>query len=230
MEETIDMRLGTAVHSFILEGKKPEYVLRPEFVPGTTDKWHGAKKECKEWLTAQTLPVLTQDEEDRQMRMINALLQDKRAIRLLELCNLREVPVFTEYQGLPFKCRLDAFMLTDGHRPIIMDLKKTTSAKPRDFRNKVLYDFHYDMQAQVYRNLVALKYGMDEPPDYIWCVVEDSKAAHVQLFGMSEEIEKSGQDKLQKSVDAYKSCIENNEWPGYEYWSDSANEDGIIIL
>ena len=229
-EETIDMRLGTNVHSFILEGKMPEYVVRPEFTPGTDEKWHGAKAACKQWLAAQTLPVLTVEEEERQMRMVKALSEDKLTQKLLNLCPEREVPIFVEFMGLPFKCRLDAFK-RDG-KPLILDLKKAVSADPRVFRRKTIYDFNYDFQARLYQNLVALKFELEEPPDFAWIVQEDSKAAHVQVFGMSEEIAASGDAKIDKAVNAYKECLEKGEWPGYEYWIPEFRKtpDGIIIL
>lgn len=224
VEETIDMRLGTAVHEWVLEGRVSPFVVRPECNEAdASDLWHGNKKWCKAWLAAQTLPVYAPDDNERRMRMQNALAGSELFQELMAACPEREKTVQADYMHLPMKARLDAagYWEVEGkRRRLIMDLKKTPDASPRAWGKKAC-NFHYDMQIFLYANLLALAEDLSEPPMVVHAVVEDSDAAPVCLYRVSDEMWASGQAKLARAVTTLLTCREADYWPGY-------GEEGLI--
>ena len=94
-EETIAMRMGTAVHD-LLQGKLQEYAIKPAFNPFTrnqADTWHGNKTWCKEWMSEQILPMLSADEYAAVVGMRDALSENPVFQMLQQMCPVVETPV-----------------------------------------------------------------------------------------------------------------------------------------
>lgn len=227
-EESVDMRLGTMVHYYWLEGKVPQYVTRPEGYPdGATDgdgnpkKFNANAKVCKAWIAAQTLPILTQEEAAREGGMCNALATDAFAVHALSQCPQRERSIFFTYRGVACKARLDACGLVDG-RWTILDLKKTLDARPAAW-GKTAIDRDYCFQAAFYRAALASAEGLDYAPDFYWKVVEDSDAPTVVHYPLTpirsgvldETGARIGQARMDAAFDRLIECQQSGEWPGY---------------
>jgi hypothetical protein len=219
-EETIDMRLGTHVHGYWLEGVEPKFITRPDCYPdgsvdqdGNAKKWNGNAKVCKAWTKAQTLPILTAEEAERQTRMCRALKKSAQAVHCLKLCEQREVPILFEYDGVPMKALLDAFGFPGG-QPTILDLKKVQDASPAAFAKQVA-KYHYDLQMHWYCVAASMAHGLEEPPDAVWQVVEDSPAAVVAHYDFGPEWRANGERKFLKVVRLYKECVAAGKWPAY---------------
>lgn len=213
-EETIDMRLGTMVHGYWLEGKTPEYVVKP-------DGMSFASKEGKAWKAAQTLPILTQEEAAREGGMCSALAEDAFAAAAMAKCPQRERSIFFKYRGVDCKARLDACGLSDG-RWTILDLKKTLDARPAAW-GKTAIDRDYCFQAAFYRAALASAEGLDYAPDFYWQAVEDSDAPTVVHYPLTpirsgvldETGARIGQARMDAAFDLLIECQQSGKWPGY---------------
>jgi hypothetical protein len=213
-EPTINMELGSMIHAWFLEGKAPEYVLRPtENAEG--EPWHGAKKWCKEWRKAhEGQLVLEPGESEREIRMCKALAQSEAANRLLALSPKREVVMTFTYRGVPIKCKLDAVGSDAQSRLMVNDLKKTTDGSPFAW-GKRAYDMHYDMQAEIYKMAAAASLGYEDDPIFTWITVEDTEACPVTLYGFPGEASESGRRKLDRCIDIFLDCSTSGIWPAY---------------
>lgn len=217
VEETIDMRLGTAVHEWILEGKVRPYVVRPENDPEKPgEPWHGARKSCKAWLAerkAEGVNVYTQEEESRLLRMVKALSENSLVKQVLAGCQEREKVVTATLHGLEMKARLDMAGMNDGRR-LIVDLKKTPDASPKGWGKKC-YNMDYDMQLALYSGLLGVQEELGEPPMVLHVVVEDSDASPVMIYSVPQAMWDSGNAKLERACALLLQCRERNEWPAY---------------
>jgi len=213
-EETIDMRLGSGVHAWSLEGKKFPYAVRPVCNPvEPTDLWHGNKLWCKAWVKAQTIQWYSPEEEERLHRMTKALDRSDLFQTLLELCPEREKVVTAELMGLPMKARLDMAGWWEGSR-LIVDLKKTPDACPRAWGRRA-HQMHYDAQMFIYSSLLAMEERLERPPMVLHAVVEDSDATPVAIYSVPPEEWASGEEKTANAIKLLRDCREKVEWPGY---------------
>lgn len=217
-EETIAMRMGTAVDEYILSGKAAPHAIKPDFNPADpTDTWHGAKKWCKAWEKEQKdkgLAVYGKDDYEKLMAMQRALEESPEFKKLLELCPERQVAVTAEYRGVMLKGLLDLAGHDKKGRRCFGDLKSSASSAPREFA-RLAVRMSYQMQLALYSTLLGISEGLEEEPAMFWCVVESSKAAPVSVFTVPRDAIDSGMRKLDYCIDLYKECSENNRWPGY---------------
>jgi hypothetical protein len=214
IEETVAMRMGTAVHD-MLQGLPIRGVIKPAHLPGDpSDTWHGAKKWCKAWIAEQTEPVFSADEYAATMGMRNALEGHSLFSTVMGLCPDREQPVFAEYRGVQLKALLDMSGLdTQGNR-FIADLKTTDNASAKKWARKMV-DMLYHMQAAWYSNVAALAEGLTERPNFLFGVVESKPPHPVAIYSLPEEAWSNGQAMMDLAVDRYRECCESGIWAGY---------------
>jgi hypothetical protein len=220
VEETIDMRLGTAVHEYVLEGKVRPYIVKPANDPAKPDeKWQGNRTSCKAWVAekkALGFSVYSPDEFERMFRMQRALEKDPLFNEVTKLCDQREFVVQGTLMGFKMKARLDLCGYYEGRR-LIVDLKKCPDASPRGW-GKTAKARHYDMQLCLYSNLLAMAEGLTEEnqkPMVLSAVVEDSPAAPVVIFSVPDAMWESGMEKLERATKLLKQCRNTGEWPSY---------------
>lgn len=209
-EATLDMELGTLVHSFILEGKVPPHVLKPKGMSFAT-------KDSKAWRQEQwdkNLVILSETADLRQLRMIKSLQKSDEAQIILANRLHTEHTIECDYRGVRIKARLDIVAQDHEGRPVIGDLKKTPDCSPGRW-GKVAYDRAYLLQAVLYRTVYSMANNLDEAPQFVWIVVEDSAASPVQCFFMDADADRIGQRQLDQCIDTYKRCTETGEWPAY---------------
>ncbi len=214
VEETLAMRMGTAVDEWVLSGKVRPHVIKPAELDGKP--WQGNRTACKEWVKkwkADGCTVYSQDEYDTQSAMQKALENSREFQGLLRTCPQRQLPVFAVYRGVPVKCLLDMAGQDEEGR-VICDLKTSNDASPKGFGKKA-FNMDYDLQMVLYSAAVALSEGLEEPPAMSWAVVESSAAAPVSLFLVPGEALESGQRKLDRCIDSYLECMESGIWPSY---------------
>ena len=212
-QASTEMQMGTMVHAAVLEGKGVPYVIRPD-TNEVGDKWHGAKKWCKEWIAAQTLPVVSREEVEDVEGMIDAVANSDDAQQLLSLCPHRETPIVVNYRHTEIKALLDMHGIDAAGNHVIGDLKTCADASPDGFLRSVKAG-NYHVQAQWYRNAYALANNLEEPPKWIWLAVENKAPYAVALYVMPDAAEADGQDKMDKCINLYRECVSNNTWPAY---------------
>ncbi len=209
-EETMAMQIGTYLHGYVLTGELPKYVIKPEGMSFAT-------KDGKAWKAAQTATILTQAEANSEVRMCNAIADSARARKLLEDHPEREVSVFATFRDVPIKCRMDAASFDSGS---IVDVKKARSGNPRGF-GKACADLDYFFSAVWYQLCMAL-HGGREIARYRWLVVEDSDAAPVEVYKLTEAQHQLGWWRVNQAIDLFKACTASGEWPcsGTAVWPE----------
>ncbi len=214
-EETLAMRLGSAVDEYVLSGIVRPHAIMPPEIAALTGK--GSRTARQAWVAQQEADgctVYKREDWERQSSMQRALAQSVEFQRLLELCPQRQLPVFASYKGVNLKCLLDlAGHDANGNR-CMGDLKCILDASPRGF-GKRAYANHLDLQIVMYMTALAISEGLESPPLPFWAAVESSGVPAVSVFGVPSEAIESGQRKLEKCIELYKSCSESGEWPGY---------------
>lgn len=215
VEETLAMRMGSAVDEWILSGKVRPHAIKPAELDGKP--WQGNRTACKQWVKdrkAEGFTVYSQDEYDTQMGMQKALEQSPEFQKLLEVCPQRQLPVFAKYRGVELKVLMDMAGHDLGGYRCFGDLKCSVSAAPRDFAKKAA-TMHYDLQQAVYAAVLGVSEALEDEPAMFWAVVESSPSAPVSIFSVPREAMDSGKRKLDRCIDLYLQCTESGNWPGY---------------
>jgi ATP-dependent exoDNAse (exonuclease V) beta subunit len=204
-EEKEHLILGTLVHEFLLEGKdsRGAYAIKPEGMSFAT-------KEGKAWKAEQTKPILSSDAEKKIPMMADAVLENAHAKAMLTACQHRETPILASIRGVECKGLIDAAG-TDGVDWVILDLKTTDDASPEAFARKVA-NYHYDMQAALYKQLLATHHQIETEPAFYWLVVEKTAPYTCAVYDSSDWIT-SGEDKLERALETLKECRKSNFWP-----------------
>ncbi len=228
---TAEMQFGTTVHERVLEGKTSSYVIRPnENEAG--DKWHGAKKWCKEWMAAQTQPVVT-EEDVADIEGCVASLKDSADFRqVLKLCPQRETPLIVEYAGVQIKALFDMLGQDAAGNHFIADLKTCQDASPEGFLRSVI-KFRYHMQAAWYQAVLATHLRLEEPPKWLWIAVENTAPYNVAIYALPDAAAEEGQRQMERALRIYRECVNENTWTGYPSgiqtlewpkWANSEND------
>lgn len=195
--------IGTLVHRAKLEPDRLCYVVRPpEF-----DSWR--TEASRQWREAQTLPVVTPEEESDVLRCADALQN----LELLnELCarGNTEVSAFKRHRtGLMLKGRSDLVAVDDGGVTWIVDLKTVPEegASPAEFARKIA-DLDYHMQAAHYCDL----FGTDK---FIFIAVEKKGFPGVAAYQLSAEAIEIGRRTNDALLTQLARSTQTGEWPGY---------------
>ena len=207
-EPSREMIIGSAVHSIVLEGKQPSYIVRPADLDLRT-------KEGKAWRDKHAgMEIVTPDEDSSVRNAVKAVRENADAQYLLKLCQKREVGIVQTYRNIEIKGKLDAYGCDEAGKVIILDLKTSSSADPEDFGRKV-FGLKYAAQCAWYESLLSLELGLEEPPAWFWMVVETQEPFDVVLYQPPEEALEIGRAQMKHCIDTYKTCLATGKWPGY---------------
>lgn len=168
-EENEAFTLGAYLHALLLD---PESITENFILLGDIDR---RTKEGKEkWESAQrraglsgariiTAPIVAQANA-----MAQSVRENPAAAALLNTLTEREVTIIGEIGGRPAKAKVDGIVRLAG-ACIVLDVKTTESASPRDFGGSAA-KFAYFHQAAFYRRLVEQTVGVMD--DFIIIAVE----------------------------------------------------------
>ena len=165
--------IGTAAHSLILEDDTSGIVVV------AADNWltKAAKEEKAEALAAGKQPLLIK-EMAQVVGMRDAVMTHPVA-RELFTGHRAEASVFWDENGLPLKCRPDAWQPSR-----LVDLKTTINADPREF-GKTAYNFGYHQSAAHYIDGVKVATGEDLP--FTFVLVEKTAPYLVSVVELDPE-------------------------------------------
>lgn len=193
--------LGTAAHSLILEHDTSGIVVVE------ADNWlTKAAKEAKAAALAEgKQPLLTK--EWAQVQAMRDSVMNHPQARALFTGHRPEESVFWDEDGLELKCRPDAWQPT-----VLMDLKTTVSADPRDF-SKTAHTFGYHQSAAHYIDGVKVATG-DALPFY-FVLVEKTAPYLVSVVELDWEAIDLGRGLNDRAKRIYRECVATGNWPGY---------------
>ena len=205
-KETPAMLMGTLAHSMILEGHSLREIaaIKPAFMSLAT-------KEGKAWKSEfGHLPIVSTDDALSLEGMAESVRSNPHAAAMLAGCQHRETPIRATIRNVECKGLIDAAG-TDGVDWVILDLKTTDDASPEAFARKVA-NYHYDMQAALYKQLLATHHQIETEPTFYWLVVEKTAPYTCAVYDSSDWIT-SGEDKLERALETLKDCRKSNLWP-----------------
>jgi len=222
-QPTPAMVFGTVVHRLALEPERPAFVVK---------RLNWASKEGKlerERLEATGLPILSESDGDRATAIRDALWSDAQIAEMLEAAT-KEQAMLWQQHGV--KCKAKADAIGDG---LIIDLKTTSDASPREFARSVV-TFGYHMQAAHYIDgYKALRGGQAE---FVFIAVESAAPHAVALYRLDREALAAGAREMARMAALYRDCIASDVWPGYQrelttlslpQWAMPADEWGDAV-
>jgi len=211
-KETDAMRMGSLVHTMVLEDEKinEEYFFCPKQNKRTKEGKAQHEKDIKE---AGGRIIIHPDEAEQADRMAVSVMLDSVAPSLFANCHIEHSIFFEdEDSGLKLKSRPDAYKIINDSDVVVVDLKTTKDASPRKFRYSAL-DFGYFYQAAMTK-LAFESLGLNMQ-QFIIVAVESSAPFATATYVM-------GQDSINKAVSDLKEmfgqiaeCTITNNWPGY---------------
>jgi exodeoxyribonuclease VIII len=211
-ESTPAMRLGTAVHTHVLELSKwdQQIAVAPDEINRRTKE--GREQWAAFEASAKRKTVITAEDADQVMAMGRAVLRHPAAAYLLGLPGKAETThMWTDAgTGLQCKCRPD-WLLDDGS--MIVDLKTTKDASPRGFKQSVA-NYRYHVQAAWY--LHGLEQATGRRPDqFIFICVESTAPYAVAVYAADAEMIERGHDQAMRDLGKLALCKAADYWPSY---------------
>lgn len=201
--------LGHAVHTRVLgEGG--------EFVDTGFDAWTTkAAKESRDVARAEGKVPLKSSDYRRVIDMSDAVLTHKLG-KILFADGFAEMSIYhhDDLTGVRLRARPDFMPATD--RPVIVDLKTTTSADPDEFVRKSVPAYGYHQQDPWYRDVVRSLGDEGEEPQFFFVLVEKTPPYLASVVELPDEAVQLGRRLNRHAVDLYARCVTTGEWPGYE--------------
>ena len=211
-EPTPAMRLGTALHTHVLE--LDQWDKQIAVAPGDINR---RTKEGKEqWAAfeadAKRKTVITADDAEVVMAMGRSVWRHPAAAMLLHWQGKAETThMWTDpTTGAECKCRPD-WLTNDGN--LIIDLKTTEDASPSGFQRSVA-NYRYHVQASWYLDGVEAATG-HRPDQFIFICVEKKPPYAVAVYAADAEMIQIGAETAARDLARLVECKASNTWPGY---------------
>lgn len=218
-ESTAAQKIGTALHSLVLEPDDfaARYVLAPKF-----DRRTKAGKEAAAAFEAEHAGKITVDPDDwvQLHAMRDAVMAHPGARHLLTSGQgFAELSVYwtDEATGELCRCRPD-WWRADG---ILVDLKTTEDASKEGFRQSVV-KWGYHVQAPYYLDGTEAAHraghapeGFQHPTAFAFIAVEKKPPHLVAVYDLDAESMDVGRAEYRDKLDALAECKRTGAWPGY---------------
>lgn len=218
--ESEAMKFGTLAHMALLEGDyfKKNYVVMPEFTGFTKDgrpsnNCAESKEKKAFWLTQnQGRVVVTQEELDKLRWMVDSVLANDDAVRLLKNGSTEVSGYYTDPEtGIDCKIRPD-FIAHDLNAMI--DVKTVSECSLTWFRRNRVEDkkFMYPFQMGMYNSGTEIICGKPVD-DQVWILIESVKPFECIVVPVERPYMEIGTNKYRKALRTLKECRQNNLWP-----------------
>ena len=224
-EETPALKLGTAIHTAVLEPMRfaDEYVVVPDSAPRRpTSVQLNAKKPSDDTVAAiswwekfdadtKGKTVISRDDL-ATCTAISERLRQHPAAQVLFRDGVAEQSMFWEDPdtGVLCKCRPDWLI----HSVAIVDVKSTQDASPAGFARSVA-NFEYHVQAAWYLDGVKICTNDRSPSAFIFAAFEKEAPHAVAFYNADPEMIELGRREYRRRLQVYANCLQSNVWPGY---------------
>lgn len=211
-EPTPAMRLGTALHTHVLELNKWD----DQIAVAPSDINRRTKEGREQWAAfeaaAKRKTVITADDAEQVMAMGRAVMRHPAAAMLLGLPGKAETThMWTDAgTGLECKCRPD-WLTDDGS--IVVDLKTTKAASIQGFKRSIA-DYRYHVQAGWYLHGIEQATGK-RPDQFIFICVESSAPYACAVYAADAEMIERGHDQAMRDLAKLAVCKAADHWPSY---------------
>jgi len=207
VEETPALRLGSAVHAYVLEPEvwESDYAVAPRCDRRTKEgkaTWASFVEE------SEGKTVLKREEGAQAVAIGEAVLKHDLA-RSLVRGGASEVSVFWEDEETGILCRCRPDHLPPSGQ--VVDLKTTLDASSAF--EKSAYNFGYHHQAAWY--LYGCRAAGIDCRDFIFVAVEKTYPYAVAIYRASNSLIALGREEVRYAIKYYARCLESGKWPGY---------------
>lgn len=210
-EPSPQMRLGTALHTHVLELSRWDEEIA--VAPAINRLTKAGKEEWAAFVAeAASKTVITADDAAQVMTMGRAVMRHPAAAMLLGLPGKAESTHMwiDQATGLECKCRPD-WLTDDG--TIVVDLKTTKDASLRGFKQSVA-NYRYHVQAAWY--LHGLEQATGRRPDqFIFICVESTAPYATAVYAADAEMIERGHDQAMRDLAKLAVCRAADSWPSY---------------
>ena len=210
-EPTPAMRLGTALHTHVLE--LDQWDKQIAIAPGDINR--RTKEGREQWAAfeadAKRKTVITADDAEVVMAMGRSVWRHPAAAMLLHWQGKAETThMWTDpTTGAECKCRPD-WLTNDGN--LIIDLKTTEDARSGFQRSVANYRYH--VQASWYLDGVEAATG-HRPAQFIFICVEKKPPYAVAVYAADAEMIQIGAETAARDLARLVECKASDTWPGY---------------
>jgi hypothetical protein len=229
-ESTDAMYFGKCVHMAILEPKRfAENVI---VVPKFDRRTKAGKLDHANFVgsLSESAIVITQDQKDLMVKIIEALKEHKLASGLLSR-GVSEVSVTGMLGDQPVKGRFD-FLVQDRTASgapsgmIVVDLKTTLDHRPQAFQREMIRRNLF-VQAGLYSELCEAAFNL--PTIFVFLVVNKNGSNEVALYAANPTVIECGQLAVRQGIQRYQKCLQTNMWPFmFEEYLDLSMPDYLI--
>lgn len=220
-EPTAAMLLGTALHTKVLEPDTvaERYVVAPDGIDRRTKAGKEAWAEFE--ATAAGKTVLAKEDAEQILRMSEAVLTHPAAALLLgQLPGKAETTWMWTDEATELRCKCRPDWLTDDGS-LIIDLKTTEDASPREFERSVA-KWRYHVQAAWYLHGLEAANGK-RPDQFIFVCVEKKPPYAVAVYAAAPEMIEAGWKQAQRDLETLAVCRSTDSWPSYSDQIETIN-------
>lgn len=208
IEPTAAMRMGTLVHTAILE---PHDLCNLVVAPKIERRSNAGKAEWAAWqLENEGKQIVEADELDTLRAITAAVHAHPGAGKALAMLASVEDSIFwqDEDTGIDCRCRPDG-VLSNG---LIIDVKTTKDARPDEFA-KSIANYRYHVQAAFYADGYLTHHGTP-PKGFMFIAVEPFEPYLVACYVASPEMIIRGRADYKRDLATYARCLKTDTWPG----------------
>lgn len=206
--ETSDMKIGSAVHTLLLEPDKfeDEFAVAPEINKRTNQ---GKQDWADFQIAASGKIVMTKEEFKKADAIIQGLKEHKIVDDMVMDAKIEQSIFWTDKEtGLQFKCRPDVW-----HENFIVDVKTARSVEHDTFARAALDSGYYVQAGMMFEALHTLGLPIEK---YLFLCAEKVEPYAPKIFVLDELALEFGLQHFQVYKKKLAYHFRMNEWPGYE--------------
>lgn len=208
-EETPALRLGSAIHSAVLEPHKfaDEFCCAPD-----VDRRTKEGKEIYAAFIAESgdKTVLSAKEYLNVQRVVESVLRHKVYKKIFDGSDgVAETSMYWEDRSVGVLCRIRPDWMGAG---VLLDVKTTEDASPDSFMRSI-FTYGYHRQAAFY--LDGCKANGIDPGAFMFMALEKSAPYAIAFYYAEPEMIEQGRKEYKKLLRIYADCLESGNWPGY---------------
>lgn len=214
-EETAAMRVGTAIHTAILEPDTflDRYRIMPEGIDRRTKKGKEEYETLIAEAAAMGATLLSADDAKTALQVAKACHAHPLAAQLLGAGAAEQSVYWVDDEtGILCKCRPD-WLLEANPNHAILDVKSTEDASPEGFM-KSAYKYRYHVQAAWYLDGVEQATGM-KADSFMFLALEKKRPYAAAFYFADEAMIEAGRVEYREALRTYADCLAADKWPGY---------------
>jgi exodeoxyribonuclease VIII len=209
-EPTPAMKLGTAIHTAVLEPDlfEKQYIIAPD-VDRRTKEGKAVWQQAVEQADAIGGALISYDDAMLCGRIAQQVREHPMARKVFATGQVERSVYWNDREtGLLCRARPDLMNL-----PLLVDLKSTDDASPAGFQ-KSAWNFRYWMQAAWYIDGIEQATGI-KPDAFIFAAFEKTAPFACAFYYADEPMLEMGRREYRKLLRLLADCIATDTWPGY---------------